>query len=120
MLETEARLAELWVLQGGRHDAALGLTDDLAGQPTEPVLQATVLRVAGYARLQAGDREGAIAVLNESRSCAADAGSDYELALTLAALVLADAPDAEGLRAESVRLLADLGVEVLPEVPVPS
>jgi hypothetical protein len=79
-----------------------------------------VFRVAGYARLQAGDREEAEALLNESRTCAASAGSDYELALTLAALVRAEAADGGALQAESSRILAGLGVEQLPEVPVPS
>jgi tetratricopeptide (TPR) repeat protein len=88
LLETEARLAELELLEGlyeqayGRAGAALGGVDS--------VLTATLHRIRGGALLRAGDPGAARGELERSLEVARSLGADYESALTLAQLARVD------------------------------
>jgi class 3 adenylate cyclase/tetratricopeptide (TPR) repeat protein len=107
--ETEAALRVI--------EQALEQSRDLVGVKT-PLLH----RLRGYALLQAGDLAGAARALEESLRSARLGHADYEIALTLRALVAlagaqGEAPPHE-LESESKEILDRLGVVEFPTVPL--
>jgi tetratricopeptide (TPR) repeat protein len=115
VLETKLRMAEALVFAGRPHDALTAIAGviDRLGPGTE-VLQAAVHRVHGYALLQSGQREQALAELEDSLRTARAASAEYEAALTLEALAEA-AADASAA-AEARAILERLGVVATPRV----
>ncbi|HEX2029437.1 MAG TPA: adenylate/guanylate cyclase domain-containing protein [Nitriliruptorales bacterium] len=127
VLETDARIAELHVLQGDA-EAALSLTaaaleraQRLGGDaaPQSPALH----RLRGYALMQLGDLAAAREELEESLQAGRARAAEYEVALTLRALVdlryRSEGLLLESLEAESRSILERLGVVHVPEVPLP-
>ncbi|MCA1833453.1 MAG: tetratricopeptide repeat protein [Actinobacteria bacterium] len=123
--EARARIAEAYVL-AARPDDALSIieetlvaTERIRGMPA---LQAMLHRARGYALLQVGDRAAAAASLEESLRIGTAAKAQYEMALTHQALALLRGPASgpgKQSRAEAARILARLGVERAPQVPLP-
>lgn len=124
VLETQARLAELTVLAGGQPEVALrhaeATLDEARAAGSTGALTAMLERIRGYALLQAGDLPSALEALDASLVAGRPAKVDYEVALTLNALAEAGASNADALAEESGKMLARLGVESLPRVPLPS
>jgi tetratricopeptide (TPR) repeat protein len=123
-LDTEARIAECWLLRGDayraaavaeealRHVAALG-----GVAPQSPALH----RVVAYARMQTGDLAGGRASLEASLDAGRARKADYEIALTLQGL--ARLARLEGIHdianeAESHAILNRLGVIAVPVIMV--
>ena len=123
ILETQARLAELAVLAGDQPDIALQRAEATLEQArateSTPALRAMLERIRGYALLQAGNRLDALEALDASLVAGRPAKVDYEVALTLNALAEAGASNADALADESGKILARLGVESVPRVPLP-
>jgi tetratricopeptide (TPR) repeat protein len=126
-LEAEARIAECHVLNGdGRWaliyaDEALERAQALGGVAAQsPMLH----RVKGYALMQLGEMEAAREALERSLEHGRARRAEYEVALTLDALVqltdLERQPVPKELVAESQTILDRLGVVSVPEVPVPT
>jgi hypothetical protein len=80
-------------------------------------------RVHGYALMQVGDLFGAEESLQRSLESARGRDADYDVALTLHALAqlaaLRDEP-ADAYATESTSLFAELGILVVPELPISS
>ncbi len=125
--EVDSMVAECFVLEG-RSSEGLELATRLVEAMEEqgsPRGVALVQRVRGYALLQQGDIEGALAAFETSRESAAELNADYELVLTLVALgKLADRIDdgetGTELQARIDDLSAQLGIVAFPDVPVGS
>ncbi len=105
--EARARLAEAHVL-AGRGDAALEAVA-AARAGAIPVIVALLERVAGWARLLAGDEAAARAALDASLVAARQAGAPFEEALTL---------DALGQAESAAPILAGLGVVHVARPPI--
>ncbi len=116
--ETEARMAECFVLAGGFQDALEVLPAAVEAAQDTPVLCALLERLHGYALVQARRAEEAGPHLERSLELARGVDADYEVALTLEALSRTGlgAPDAD---AESRTILERLGVLSKPLVPLP-
>jgi class 3 adenylate cyclase/tetratricopeptide (TPR) repeat protein len=123
--EAQTRVAELHVFCGAI-DLAAKAFDDL-----EPLLarvgtdhmQAIVLRLQGYWRLQRGDAEQAHTLFEQARATAIEANARYELAITLKALArLGEVTDiaVDTSLAEAQEIFDDLGVAKTVDVPLPS
>ena len=122
-LEVVARRAEC-LLVAGEIDAALAAVDDafercrlLGGVPAYlPLLQ----RVRGVALSRRGEAEEAADALRASVAAARERGALHELASTLRVMAILGLSDVEGdadaLAAASTSILADLGIERLPEI----
>jgi class 3 adenylate cyclase/tetratricopeptide (TPR) repeat protein len=127
-LETEVRLAEASLLSGDYEDAWQRAGDALAqAAPGEAGahLRALLQRLRGWALLGAGDGDGARDCLEASLAIATEAGTEYELALTLRALETVEtrsgASDrAKAIGGEATALLERLGVVATPDVPLPT
>jgi class 3 adenylate cyclase/tetratricopeptide (TPR) repeat protein len=123
--ETEARLAEMYVLSGD-HAAAIPLVDAILSRGSElqgmVELKSMLHRVRGYALAQRGEFDAAVLAFTESERQARSVGADYEMALTLRAHAelaaeVADEPVAAAR--ESPVILARMGVKSVPRVPIP-
>jgi tetratricopeptide (TPR) repeat protein len=124
-LEADLRMAEGLVL-AGRPDEAKALLETAAmsnAAERGEVIQASLLwRVRGYVALQSGNRDDARRAFEESVRAARDMDQPFELAQSLTALL--DLATAEGTRPDATRererrgILASLGVEQLPDVPL--
>jgi tetratricopeptide (TPR) repeat protein len=126
VLLTEAKLAETLMLEGDGH-AALGLASSALrrAESLESVYLAipALLRVKGCALAQLGRAEEARAALLESLNSARAKQADYEVGLTLDALV--SLGQAAGERVAELKLERDsiferLGVVATPEIPLVS
>jgi len=122
--ETQARVAEALVYAGEPEKALAtlaGVVERLTAG-TE-VLQAAVHRVRGYALLQAGRNDEALAALETSLRIARAASADYETALTLEALAharrVARTGDDTTPLIEAHKLFDRLGVARTTRVPLP-
>ena len=116
--ETEARMAECFVLAGGHQDALDLLPAAVHAAEEAPVLCALLERLHGYALAQARRPHEAGTHLQRSLELAAGIDADYEVALTLQALARTRlrGPKAE---AEGQAILERLGVLSTPLVPLP-
>ena len=125
VLVTEARMAELLVLEGSAEDALDRAGRTLARSPASDgifPLGPTLHRMRGLALLQLGRREEARAALDESLESARNAGADYEVALALdarAVLGRLAGESAETAERERDAIFARLGVVATPEFPLP-
>ena len=132
LLTTEARRIECLVLEGrsdevlAAAEAALTVAGSVSGAS---VVVAALHRYRGWAHAQTGDAEAAREAFAESLATARARGenyglisNDYEVALTLDALVRVERQEGKecgGLEAERDEILARLGVVRLPEPPLP-
>jgi class 3 adenylate cyclase/tetratricopeptide (TPR) repeat protein len=116
--ETEARMAECFVLAGGHQDALDLLPAAVHAAEEAPVLCALLERLHGYALAQARRPHEAGTHLQRSLELAVAIDADYEVALTLQALARTRlrGPKAE---AEGQAILERLGVLSTPLVPLP-
>ncbi len=125
VLVTEARMAELLVLEGSAEDALDRAGRTLARSPASDgifPLGPTLHRMRGLALLQLGRLEEARAALDESLESARNAGADYEVALALdarAVLGRLAGESAETAERERDAIFARLGVVATPEFPLP-
>jgi tetratricopeptide (TPR) repeat protein len=124
-LETEARIAELFVLRG-EHEAALDLAtqalDRAAGTGATSNVQAMLHRLQGYALLQGGDHVLAQDSLDESLHLARKTKAAFELALTLEAwarMARLTGRDPARYEKEATEIFDRLGVVTTPEIPLP-
>jgi tetratricopeptide (TPR) repeat protein len=124
--EVDTHRAECFVLEG-RPDEALALieTATRTASGDDEVLPglARLERVRGYAHLQLGDREAALAAFTASLEAGRAREADYEVALSLLAVGrlarMNDEPErAETLEAESATMLEPLGVRRVPQYPL--
>ena len=132
LLTTDARLVECLVLEGSGTEALTLATEALERAETTPgvsVIIANLHRLRAWAWMQAGALESAAEALDESLRLArledenfGIRSADYELGLTLAAIVrlraLTGKPATE-LEAERDASFARLGVVSVPEPPLP-
>ena len=127
VLETEARVAECYVLMGSwqdvlaRCEAAFLLARELGGVPPQmPLLH----RAKAYALMQAGRAAESREALEASLAAARARQADYEIGLTLRALSqfarVADEHTDPAVEGESKAILARLGVVEVPEIPLPA
>jgi tetratricopeptide (TPR) repeat protein len=116
--ETEARMAECFVLAGGHQDALDLLPAAVDAAEGTPVLCALLERLHGYALAQARRAHEAGTHLQRSLELAVGIDAEYEVALTLQALARTRlrGPKAE---AEGQAILERLGVLSTPLVPLP-
>jgi tetratricopeptide (TPR) repeat protein len=122
-IEIDARVAECLVLQGRaaealeRVSAALIEAEALEGVSVQtPLLQ----RIRGYALMQVARREEAAEAFEISLAVAEARQAPYDVALTLRAmaqLARAQGKDASATEVRSEKLLAELGVVAVPDVP---
>ncbi len=123
--EVDSMVAECLVLEGRSQEAlelAGRLVDGMEEQGS-PRGVALVQRVRGYALLQADDLAGARAAFEASRESALELKADYELVLTLVALVklaelTGDRTAAAAWHSQIAALSDQLGITALPEVPI--
>jgi tetratricopeptide (TPR) repeat protein len=115
LLTIDARIAEVHLL-AGRASAALEAAGSAIaaadGLPEAALVMPLLLRVVGEAHSSAGDIGAARASLERSLARAEDAGSTYDVALTLDAVARLDAAEGRdsGARERADELLARLGV----------
>jgi class 3 adenylate cyclase/tetratricopeptide (TPR) repeat protein len=125
VLETRARVAECHVLRGDWREAlatcnaAFLLAREVGGVPPQlPLLN----RVKAYALVQEGRLEEAREALQKSLEAARARQADYEIGLTLRAMVefarVAGEPSDHQAEAESKAILDRLGVVMVPDVPL--
>ena len=123
--EVDSMVAECLVLEGRSQEAlelAGRLVDGMEEQGS-PRGVALVQRVRGYALLQGGDLAGARAAFEASRESALELKADYELVLTLVALVklaelTGDRTAAAAWHSQIAALSDQLGITAFPEVPI--
>jgi class 3 adenylate cyclase/tetratricopeptide (TPR) repeat protein len=120
VLDVDVREAERRLF-GGDHASALALAGTarltvqrLGGMP---VLMATLQRIAGFAKLQAGLEDEARVRFRESVGIARSVGFAFEEALSLEGLALAGGDNEAGSAAAEI--FARLGVVASPAVPLP-
>jgi hypothetical protein len=117
VLDAESRLIESLLLQG-RSRLVLRRLAELAPRVEASQgtfeLRSMLARVAGYARLQLGQRKKAVELLEESLAVAREGNDRYQIGLTLEALERADG-DA---RTERNEILTQLGVVKTPTIPL--
>jgi tetratricopeptide (TPR) repeat protein len=125
VLVTEARIAELLVLERSAEDALDSAERTLERSPAADgifPLGPTLHRMRGLALLQLGRFDEARAALDESLEGGRQAGADYEVALALDALAVLDRLDDENpetAERERDAIFARLGVVATPEFPLP-
>jgi class 3 adenylate cyclase/tetratricopeptide (TPR) repeat protein len=116
VLNAEARIAEC-LFSLGDTVAALGRATAAIGQATVPGLEPALHRLCGQALARLGRYEEACDALQTSLVSAREMNTEYEVALTLAALAGVRrelGEDAAADEAESRALLARMGVVTLP------
>jgi tetratricopeptide (TPR) repeat protein len=132
LLTTDVRLVECLVLEGSSSEALALAAEALERAEATPgvsVIVANLHRLRGWAWMQTGELESAAGALDESLRLArledenfGIRSADYELGLTLAAIVrlraLTGTPATE-LEAERDASFARLGVVSVPEPPLP-
>ena len=119
--ETESRIAECMLLATESPEALALLEQTLAraersGGPELPTLR----RLRGYALAQSGDLAAARAAFVDALEIARSRGMEFEVALSLDALVRLGESGGTELRAERDAILLHLGVLVVPEIPTGS
>jgi tetratricopeptide (TPR) repeat protein len=125
VIDTLASMAECHVLHG-HGEAALGLADEALGQAETqdgvPEQSPLLHRVRGYSLIQAGALWEARQAFDESLRAARSRQADYQVALSLQALVDLDALEGTTVRAdleeESQSILHRLGVVSVPRTPL--
>ena len=121
IVEAKARRAECLVFEGRYQEAlevATACRDAAAKSPVGGV-EALIERSIGYAKHQARRPEEARPHFEESLRIARELKVQYEVALTLRAMVATRHPTYEDLAAESDEILERLSVVSLPTVPLP-
>jgi ATP/maltotriose-dependent transcriptional regulator MalT len=126
LLEVEARRAENLMWRGDPERALQLVEDSLARADLQEglfVLRSMLQRLRAYALACTGRPADAGAALDESMRLANAVDARYELGLTLLARAhiaeFLDDPVARSLEQEAHSILAPLGVESLPERPLP-
>ncbi|MFL5737512.1 MAG: tetratricopeptide repeat protein, partial [Actinomycetota bacterium] len=126
VLETDAKIAECHVFAGNT-EAALELSAEALGRVKAAeglsAMGPLLLRVRGYALMQASRLDEAAQALEESLADARERGADYEIGLTLEAMSrlkrqLGEEADA-AMELEYRGIFNRLGVRSTPEVPLP-
>jgi tetratricopeptide (TPR) repeat protein len=126
VLSNDVRIAECRVLMG-QDEEALAVLDEAVkrGDVEEGVSLSTPLldRVRGFALSQSGDVVAARAAFEASLRAARSRGDDYEVGLTLLAFAWLDEVESRvadvELETEARSILSRLGVERIPEIPLP-
>jgi tetratricopeptide (TPR) repeat protein len=126
LVELDSREAERLLL-AGESAGAVALAESAATKAEAlggmPVVLAMLDRIAGVALVQGGRRDAGIERLRSSRQRATAAKADFELALTLHVWARVEAltgdPAAAALEAASATILGRLGVDHLPDAPLP-
>jgi class 3 adenylate cyclase/tetratricopeptide (TPR) repeat protein len=120
-VEAKARIAECLVFEGRYREALEVATECREAAAKSPVggVEALILRSIGYAYHQARQPEEGRPHFEESLRIARELKVQYEVALTLRAMVATKFPDADALAAESDEILERLGVVSVPSVPLP-
>jgi hypothetical protein len=113
--DTQVRVAEALVAAGDALGALRVL--DEASESGLPTTEPTARRVAGWAHLQLGDHERAVASFASGIADARATGALFELAWCLRGLALT--ADDAAAEEESRRVQEQLGVRALPAVPMP-
>jgi class 3 adenylate cyclase/tetratricopeptide (TPR) repeat protein len=125
VLVSDARLAELLVLEGAAADALKHAERTLERSPASDgifPLGPTLQRLRGLALLQLGRLDEARTAVTESLESGRSTGADYEVALALdalAMLVRLDGESPETVERERDAILSRLGVVATPEFPLP-
>ena len=121
IVEAKARRAECLVFEGRYQEALEVATECRDAAAKSPVggLESLIERSIGYALHQARRPQEAVPHFEESLRLARELKAEYELALTLRAMVATRYASVEGMAAESDAILARLGVVSLPTVPLP-
>jgi ATP/maltotriose-dependent transcriptional regulator MalT len=120
VIETEARLAELDALRGRPREAlerATAMLEEAERAGGLAPIEALLHRVMGLAHAELGDVESARAALDAGLAVARKAEAPYEVALT--SRVRARALQDDEAEREAVTIFAELGVEWVPEPPLP-
>lgn len=118
--DIEAKQCEALILQG-RGAEALPILDKLRLRPEAGALESFLLRLVGYALVQAGDVRGAAASFEAARSAANEARASYDEALALDAIAIlkeVSGTTPAGEAADAAALLAQLGVVQLSRPPL--
>lgn len=118
-LEPEVRLAEVKIFDGDPLAAFEALDRIVPGN--DPILRSTIHRIRGWALAQFGKQDEAEESFATSLQLARSAGADYEIGLTLDALVRtarSEEPRPEHLE-EKEQIFQRLGIVSEPEVPLP-
>jgi class 3 adenylate cyclase/tetratricopeptide (TPR) repeat protein len=126
VLETDAKIAECHLFAGNTEAALEVATEGLERVMAAEGLSAMgplLLRVKGYALMQASRPYEAAEMLDESIANARERGAEYEIGLTLEAMSrlrrrLGEEPDA-AMELEYRAIFSRLGVRSTPEVPLP-
>ncbi len=126
LVELDSREAEKLVFLG-EGEAALPVVRDATARAEAlggiPVVLAMLDRLHGLALVQVGDRAAGLERLLSSRGRATAASADFELALTLHEWARVErvvgSPAAAALELAAGTILAGLGVQSVPEVPLP-
>jgi tetratricopeptide (TPR) repeat protein len=126
VLETDAKIAECHLFAGDTETALELSMEGLERVKTAEGLSAMgplLLRVKGYALMQASRLEGAAEALEDSLADARERGAEYEVGLTLEAMgrlkrQLGEEPDA-AMELDCRGIFNRLGVRFTPEVPLP-
>lgn len=125
LLEAQAQLSELAVLQG-EGPSALQMVDQAIEKVGRiggiPYVETLMHRVRGWALMQRGDLDSAADAFAESRRIAQKMSADFETALAddaLAQVMRARGEPAEDLEREARATLERLKVISTPKVPVP-
>ncbi|MGZ5129279.1 MAG: tetratricopeptide repeat protein [Actinomycetota bacterium] len=127
VLETDARIAECHLFQGNS-DLVLKLVDDALHRAMTPGGEgpqiATLHRLAGYAQMQLRNLAQARVELERSLEVGRARQADFEVALTLRALVYLarlagdDGPEVHTLGSECRSIFDRLGVVARPRIPL--
>jgi tetratricopeptide (TPR) repeat protein len=120
-VEAMARRAECLVFEG-RYREALDVANECREAAAKsPVggVESLIERSIGYAHHQARQPEEGRPHFEESLRIARELKVQYEVALTLRAMVATGYPTTEDLAGESDEILRQLGVVSLPSVPLP-
>ena len=120
-VEAVARRAECLVFEGRYREALEVANECRESAAKSPVggIEALIERSIGYAYHQARQPEEGRPHFEESLRIARELKVQYEVALTLRAMVATRVPDSDGLAAESDEILERLGVVSVPSVPLP-
>jgi tetratricopeptide (TPR) repeat protein len=126
VLSTDVRTAECRVMMGEGQEALTVITEALQrGDIEEDVSLSTPLleRVRGFALAQSGDLGAARAAFDASLHAGRARRDDYEVGLTLHALVWLGRIDGQaapgGVEDEASSILRRLGVDKVPGIPLP-
>ena len=121
IVEAKARRAECLVFEGRYKEALDVATECRDAAANSPVggVEALIERSIGFALHQARRPDEAVPHFQDSLWIARELKAEYELALTLRAIVATSSGPQDDLAAESDSILERLGVVSLPAVPLP-